>query len=77
MIHELPEGYEQNLFALSHLILTFDAGNEATMLHLRANPGNWQSFERVAAFYFFVIFAKEIQRHYDAGPVCPRSSRKR
>ena len=38
-------------FALSHRILNFDTGNEATVLHLRAKPGNCGYFSNeVAAF---------------------------
>ena len=62
--------HKNGIFALDH------TGNEATVLHYRVNPHNWQSFERVTAFLFFAIFAKEIQRLYDTGPVCPRSTRK-
>jgi hypothetical protein len=51
-------------------------GNEATLLHLREIPVNWQSFERVAGFIFLLYLQQEIQRHYDAGPVCPWSTRK-
>ena len=39
------------------------------MLHLRENTGQLAVI-RKSGCLFFAIFAKEIQRHFDAGPVC-------
>lgn len=38
------------------------------MLHLRAKPGNWQSFERVTAFYFYYLCNKKYSVIMTPGP---------
>ena len=43
-------------------------GNEATMLHLRVNPGDWQSFKRVAAFLFLLSLQKKYRVVMTQGP---------